>query len=79
VRLLRPPASPDVTNAEIIVTAERGVAAAVPDWRRQASVESIQELATQLYPKAVKKLHVFAQQQTDGWTCLIGNDNWIKE
>lgn len=79
MRLLRPPASPDVTNVEILVTAERGVVAAVPDRRRQGSAESILELAAQLYPKARNKLHVFAQQQTDGWTCLVGHHNWIKE
>lgn len=81
VLLLRPPASPDITNAEIILAAERGVAAAMPDdWRLQAGAEkSTLELAARLYPKALRKLHVFAQQQTDGWTCLIGNNNWIKE
>jgi hypothetical protein len=77
--LLRPPESADITNAERVVTAERGVTAVMPDRRGEASPEDILELAARRYPKATRKLHVFAQQQTDGWTCLVGHDNWIKE
>jgi hypothetical protein len=82
VLLVRQPASPDVTAAEIIVTAERGDVESTlledGQWLAETGPVDILAVAARLYPKAVRKLHVFAEERTEGWTSVIGDDTWIK-
>lgn len=36
-------------------------------------------IASQLYPEAKRKLHVFAEDATAGWTCVSLHDSWLEK
>jgi hypothetical protein len=74
VLLTRRPTSPDISEAEILITAERGGMRLVPPedglWLDKAGPADASAIATRLCPDASRKLHVFASAQADGWFCL---------
>jgi len=83
VLLARRPTSPDVTDAEVIVTAKRGDMRLSPPedgiWLDNADPITPSEIAVRLFPAASRRLHVFASGQADGWRCLVGDDSWAEE
>jgi hypothetical protein len=83
VLLARQPTSPDVTEAEIFVTAERGeIGLSAPEdarWLDDADPIDSAAIAARLFPAASRRLHVFASAQTAGWRCLVGDDSWAEE
>ena len=78
VLLVRRPTSLDVTDAEVLVMAERGEMRLSPpeDWLVDGK-ETIDApaIAARLYPAASRKAHVFAPAQMDGWRRL----GWVEE
>jgi hypothetical protein len=83
VLLARQPKSPDVTDAEIVIIAERGkVRLDLPRdgvWLDEEGTINASAIAARLYPDAARKLHVFAAARTEGWTSMIGDDSWAEE
>jgi hypothetical protein len=83
VLLARQPKSPDVTDAEIVIVAERGkVRLDLPRdgvWLDEAGTINPSAIAARLYPDAARKLHVFATARMEGWTSMIGDDSWAEE
>jgi hypothetical protein len=82
VLLARRPASPDITDAEVIITAQRGeMRLSAPEddmWLDDAGPIDAVKVAVRLCPAASRRLHVFAPAQTDGWRCLVGDDSWAE-
>jgi hypothetical protein len=83
VLLVRKQNSWDITEAEILVVAERGAMRLTPStdcgWSDEAGEIDPLAIAARLYPDAKRKLHVFASVQTEGWTALVGADSWADE
>jgi hypothetical protein len=83
VLLARRPTFPDVTDAEVIITAERGeMRLNSPEdesWLDDAGPIDPLEVAARLCPAASRRLHVFAAAQAEGWSCLVGDDSWAEE
>jgi hypothetical protein len=81
VLLVRRPTSLDVTDAEVVITAERGEMQLSPSeaWLNDAERIDAPTMAARLYPLTSRRLHVFAAAHTDGWHCLVGNDSWVEE
>jgi hypothetical protein len=85
VLLMRRPDEPDIADAEVIVTAERGRRPdedlALPQggtWPAEMSGDPT-AIADRLVPNAVNKLHVFASTMLDGWQSLVGPDSWAEK
>jgi hypothetical protein len=81
VLLVREPIGWDVTDAEVIVIAQRGAATSTTDFRWLSSIESFDVVSTAelLVPDAKQKLHLFAQERSvgsGGWYSVIGMANW---
>ena len=75
VLLVRRPASPDITDAEVIIIAHRrDVQPCMPEnaWFDDAGPFDPLAVAEALCPGAARKGHVFARAPTEGWRCLIG-------
>jgi hypothetical protein len=80
VLLIKDPADPDVTDAQVIVVATRGQRDIedlasfqwLPDGERLDAVA----LASRLVPDAKSRLHLFASAESDGWNSIIGEANW---
>ena len=70
-----------VTDAEVLITAERGEMQLSPSeaWLNDAERIDAPTMAARLYPLTSRRLHVFAAAHTDGWHCLVGNDSWVEE
>jgi hypothetical protein len=80
VILLRQPASSDVTEAQVVVIAERGdVTCALPQNCEFLAATDTSAILAELFPQWTKTLHVFAREQTAGSICLVGDDSWNKE
>jgi hypothetical protein len=77
VLLARPPARPDVTAADIIVTADRGgmQLTAIEDLWAGAPID-LHAIAARLAPEAVEKIHAFAPAPAAGWRCLVADATW---
>jgi hypothetical protein len=80
VLLPRPPASPDVTDADVIVVAARGEARLSPVEEITWGDDPIEptSVAELLVPDASGQLHVFARGASDGWTTLTGDETWVE-
>jgi hypothetical protein len=79
VFLVREPVDADVTGAQVIVIAERGVGGDhIPDFQWLTDGESLDDgyLASRLVPNAKNKLHAFASAPSDGWCSILGEANW---
>jgi hypothetical protein len=78
--LARRPQSPDVTSAEVIVVAERGMKQlnVLEDskWFEDDEVIDPLAIADALVPAATNKLHAFASDEAPGWRSLIGDATW---
>ncbi len=83
ILLAQQPKSLDVTDAEIVVIAERGESMlSLPGdgvWLDDAGKLNPLAVATRLYPEATRKLHLFAPARTEGWRSIIGDDTWAEE
>lgn len=81
--LPRRPTSPDITRAEVVITASRPNARLrrldADSWTEGAGPIDFASLAKRLYPDAVRRLHVFATGQTDGWHSVVSIDSWIEK
>jgi len=82
VLLAQRPTSPDITDAEIIIMAERGKMRLSPPedggWLDDAGPIDSLAIAARLCPDASSRLQVFAPAQADGWRCLVGDDSWAE-
>jgi hypothetical protein len=81
VLLVREPIEANVTDAEIVVIADRKETPTAPEFSWLSSDESLDArlVADQLAPDAKRKLHLFAQEgpvESGGWLLVIGNSNW---
>lgn len=79
VFLVREPVDADVTGAQVIVIAERGVGGdQIPDFQWLPDGESLDDgyLASRLVPNAKNKLHAFASAPSDDWCSIVGEANW---
>jgi hypothetical protein len=80
VLLGRPPLGPEITDEQVIIVAERGPSerACLSDiaWMSPEELLNPTSLAARLISDAVKKLRLFASETTDGWQCVVGDDNW---
>lgn len=83
VLLARKPGTWDITDAEILVVAERGgMRFAWPQdsgWADGSGEIDVLAIANRLYPRAQRKLHVFAPALAEGWTSFVGADSWTEE
>jgi hypothetical protein len=81
VLLVRRPASPDITDAEVIIIAHRrDVQPCMPEngvWFDDAGPFDPLAVAEGFCPGAARKAHVFAPARTEGWACLVGDDSWF--
>lgn len=80
VLLVRKPASVDISSADAVVIGVRGkphpILLTEDSWLDgQSSLDPV-ALANRLFPDSENRLHVFAQERTEGWTSLIGDENW---
>jgi hypothetical protein len=82
VVLTRRPAAPDVTDAEVLITASRGELQVRPmdddQWNGDGSTD-VAATAARLYPDAEPRLHVFASAPSDGWHSIIGANSWTRQ
>jgi hypothetical protein len=81
VLLLLRPTSPDLTQSEVLITAERGQMQLTSEecaWSDGLGSIDASAIAARLYPDASRRLHVFAPKQVDGWHCLVGDDSWAE-
>jgi hypothetical protein len=80
VLLLRDPIDPDVTDAQVVVVAERGQGESVNlanfRWLPHDDTLEAVYLASRLVPDARKKLHLFAAAESEGWCSIVGDANW---
>jgi Arm DNA-binding domain len=78
--LSRLPAGPEVTEAQVIIVADRGSGnrARLSEivWPAEGETIDPLTLAAQLVPDARKKLALFASEDTDGWQSIVGDANW---
>jgi hypothetical protein len=83
VLLTQRPTSPDVTDAEIIITAQRGDMRLRPSedggWLDHVGSIDPLAIAARLFPATSRRLHVFASAKADGWRCLVGDDSWAEQ
>ncbi len=82
--LVRHPIFPKVSDAQFIITAERGEMpiSSADDlaWLDDGAELDARAIAERLYPTASRKLHAFAATKRDGWTCLVGDqENWVEK
>lgn len=77
VRLTSIPASSDITQAKVAIVACRANNA-LPNEIEPWDFDVLDEraLAVQAAPNAAAKLHAFATDTADGWTCLSGSNVW---
>jgi hypothetical protein len=72
---------PDVSQAKVLIAAERGrakfTAPSVDDWFT-SNLDSL-AMALRLYPTSTSLLRVFAAEEVEGWTSLIGSNSWVEE
>ncbi|WLC16277.1 hypothetical protein [Bradyrhizobium diazoefficiens] len=72
-----PVQQPEITNREVIVVAKRG-----KFWPRPLaafpSAKNILVLAESFFPSCAVKVQLFAQARADGWSTLIGDENWTE-
>jgi hypothetical protein len=81
VFLVREPIESNVTDAEILVVADRKQTPSAPEFRWLSPGEplDVTSLAELLVPDAKRKLHLFGQDtpvESLGWRSFIGNSNW---
>jgi hypothetical protein len=80
ILLGRLPVGPEITDEKVIIVAERGPAdrAYLSDmaWLSPGELLNPTSLANRLIPGAAKRLILFASETTDGWHCVVGDDNW---
>jgi hypothetical protein len=74
VLLAQEPKSPDVTNARVLVTIERGVEFSAPEDGSWLDDADPVEIAEQLYGDASRSLLVFGSTKASGWHCRT----WLK-
>jgi hypothetical protein len=80
VFLRRPLSSSEITGEQVIIVAERGFSEQdrlndIP-WTWSAGLANLSSLATELVSDATNKLRLFASEETEGWQCVIGDNNW---
>lgn len=82
VLLVQRPTCPDVTDAEVMITAEHGEMRLNPpedgNWFDDAGPIDSLAIAARLFPATSRRLHVFAPAQADGWHCLVGDGSWAE-
>jgi hypothetical protein len=82
VLLPQRPTRPDLTDIEVIVVATRGrgdlLQIDFDRWPADDGPLDAPSIAARLAPTATDRLHVFATAITDGWTCVVGDDNWVE-
>ena len=69
---------PEITDLNVIVAARRGSFRPRPLTAFPADLGRCDALtlAEFLFPDSTVRCHLFAQQRTDGWLTLIGDENW---
>jgi hypothetical protein len=70
--------SPEITDRDVIVVARRGNFRPQPlnVFPADAGHRDVLTLACLFFPDATVKCQLFAQQRADGWTTLVGDENW---
>jgi hypothetical protein len=70
--------SPEITDRDVIVVARRGNFRPQPltDFPAEVGHRDVLTLADLFFPNTTVKSQLFAQQRADGWTTLIGDENW---
>jgi hypothetical protein len=80
VFLVRGPLDADITDAEVIVMAERGPRDGDPpvdfEWFPHGEALDAVSLASRLAPNAANRLHLFATADRSGCTTVVGEANW---
>jgi hypothetical protein len=85
VLLLKKPSGPDITDDLVIVVAHRGCdadfgALSKPLWEDESESRGRVDptaIADTLFPDLKRRLHVFAEEETEGWCSLIGKAAWV--
>ena len=72
-----PVQQPEITNREVIVVAKRGKFSPRP-LAAFPSAKNILVLAESFFPSCAVKVQLFAQARADGWSTLIGDENWTE-
>lgn len=69
------PEQPEITDRDVIVVAKRGKfhSQVLTEFR---GAQTVLDLAEFFFPNCAVKCQPFAQKRVDGWTCLIGDENW---
>jgi hypothetical protein len=79
VILTHVPDDPIVTNATVAVLGERiaatGINADAFEWCLPGEALDVHALADRLTPSAKNRLHLFASDEADGWTSVVGEAN----
>src|SRR5262245_54951918 len=83
VLLARQPTSPDVTDADVFVTAQRGEISFSPPedprWLDDADPIDSAGFAARLFSATSRRLSIFSSAKADGWHCLVGDDSWAEQ
>ncbi|WP_271623745.1 hypothetical protein [Bradyrhizobium sp. CCBAU 11430] len=72
-----PVQQPEITNREVIVVAKRGSFRPRP-LLGFTPCNSVLVLAESFFPNCAVKVQLFAQTRADGWSTLIGDENWTE-
>jgi hypothetical protein len=72
---------PDVTDHDVIVIARRGNfrPQLMTAFSSESARHEILTLATFFFPGCHAKCQMFAEARADGWSTLIGDENWIEK
>ncbi len=72
----------NLSNVRVLVIARRGEPETVlPSGevlRRARSSAEAMRIAESIMPGARRRLHIFAEADTEGWTSVIGDNTWIE-
>jgi hypothetical protein len=77
---LREDVNRDITDAEVLIIAERGrMRLEMPAnfaWPTEGEPIDAASIAARLFPDAASRLHVFAPRETEGWTSVSETASW---
>jgi hypothetical protein len=76
VILLRMPSGPTITEAEVMVIGRRSYDNSTADLDWLPEDLDVQALMSRIVPDAKNRLHLFAAEETEGFSCVLGDANW---
>jgi hypothetical protein len=69
---------PEITDRDVIVVAKRGDFRSRPLTAFPSDAGSLLKMAEHFFPDCGVKCQLFADVRTEGWSTLIGDENWVE-